>query len=615
MKTSTSRESHQEKASPGANQEGSSRRLARLGIGLIVTGAVGVLASPHLGELLWLNYERLPQSLQDELYPDLYTLEFYRRLFHAWSLWPGMLLCLVGVGLALPALTQVNQVWWKLFTPTRVSIWTIIGVGVTFRVRALATERSLWLDEAVLALNIANRDLATLLTVPLDNVHSVPPGFLALVWFAHWGLGSSEWALRIIPFTASIAALFWAKVAAERLFESHLARSVFLALIAFSPVLVYYSQELKQYSFDVLATVAVLWMLANWNQQQNRWSFGLLGAILVQFSVTAVFSLVALGIAVISVQLNREKSIRSVAELVRTRGGVFVLWALGGILHGVYLLLAGTSMVSMQSRWLGAGGFAPSNRPADIPAWLFESLQQTVWLGLGHHAVGAANMAVPGVIGPLLLLLLVSGLILSTLGRVFAVSMLLVAILLSTLQLYPFFGGRVSLYLVPVLALIFAGTVQKLSGSGQNGARGSLRWLFASTVLISFAVSLVIFGRPEDKGDIAWLANEYETRRNGNTIFTLPKDPVSDWYRSSPQMDLPGFVSPSVLIDNPTDFAGKTIWVLVPHSSPEEIIRALNDTHDVECSTVTRMTEIHILTPAGSQFSREQLCQIAVPKA
>src|SRR4029079_17812972 len=64
--------------------------------------------------------------------------------------------------------------------------------------------RSLWLDESMLALNIASRSLVELLR-PLDYNQVAPPLFL---WLARLGVrlgGTNEMALRAWPMLAALA--------------------------------------------------------------------------------------------------------------------------------------------------------------------------------------------------------------------------------------------------------------------------------------------------------------------------------------------------------------------------------------------------------------------------
>ena len=85
-----------------------------------------------------------------------------------------------------------------------IGLVAVIGVGL--RVRALFANRSLWLDEAMLALNICGRSFAGLLA-PLDYDQGAPIGFLMLERLAVVVFGPTELALRLVPFFASIAAL------------------------------------------------------------------------------------------------------------------------------------------------------------------------------------------------------------------------------------------------------------------------------------------------------------------------------------------------------------------------------------------------------------------------
>ena len=55
--------------------------------------------------------------------------------------------------------------------------WIIIGFGILIRLIQYLYNRSLWADEAVLALNIVNRSYLELLQ-PLDYDQAAPIGFL-----------------------------------------------------------------------------------------------------------------------------------------------------------------------------------------------------------------------------------------------------------------------------------------------------------------------------------------------------------------------------------------------------------------------------------------------------
>src|SRR5262245_32375560 len=83
----------------------------------------------------------------------------------------------------------------------------IIAFGVALRVVRYFHERSLWLDEAQLALNLKDRSYGELFD-RLDFGQGGPVGFLALEKFVISVLGDSERAFRFIPLLAGIGSIF-----------------------------------------------------------------------------------------------------------------------------------------------------------------------------------------------------------------------------------------------------------------------------------------------------------------------------------------------------------------------------------------------------------------------
>ncbi len=135
---------------------------------------------------------------------------------------------------------------------------TILILGVILRVTQYLINRSLWYDEALLALNILHHPFSETFQ-PLRYHQGAPIGFLLLEKLAVVLAGKSEMGLRIIPLIAGISALFLFWYVA-RLYVSPKAVPVALLLFALCPALVYYSSEVKQYSSDVAVTLVLLWM-------------------------------------------------------------------------------------------------------------------------------------------------------------------------------------------------------------------------------------------------------------------------------------------------------------------------------------------------------------------
>ncbi|MCX7754677.1 MAG: hypothetical protein N2117_05455, partial [Anaerolineales bacterium] len=85
-----------------------------------------------------------------------------------------------------------------------VAAWGLIGLGLVLRLRQYLINRSLWLDEAMLALNILHKDVWGLLG-RLDYEQGAPVGFLLLEKLVVTLLGDGERALRLLPFLAGCA--------------------------------------------------------------------------------------------------------------------------------------------------------------------------------------------------------------------------------------------------------------------------------------------------------------------------------------------------------------------------------------------------------------------------
>jgi hypothetical protein len=180
----------------------------------------------------------------------------------------------------------------------------IIFLGAVLRVRQYLTNRSLWYDEALLALNILHHPLREIFQ-PLEYHQGAPIGFLLLEKLAvllAGKAGRSELALRIVPLAAGVGALFLFRHVA-RLFVSARAVVPALALFALCPSLIYYSSEVKQYSSDVSTTLALLWMLFQLVDSpltpRLLLGCGAMGAGAVWFSHPASFVLAGAGGALI----------------------------------------------------------------------------------------------------------------------------------------------------------------------------------------------------------------------------------------------------------------------------------------------------------------------------
>jgi hypothetical protein len=201
--------------------------------------------------------------------------------------------------------TQARHEWLKPLQPVWVSNrlwWGIVIIGGALRLITYLQNRSLWRDEAALAMNIIDRSYGGLLE-PLDSYQAAPLGFLMLEKTAAHAFGMSEYALRLMPLLAGLLALVLFKQVAALCLRP-IAVPIALAFFAVSERLIYFAAEVKQYGFDVLAALLVIWLAMRIQARglsikRALW-FGVAGAVSLWFSHPVVFVLAGAGVCLLA---------------------------------------------------------------------------------------------------------------------------------------------------------------------------------------------------------------------------------------------------------------------------------------------------------------------------
>ncbi|MFD0741819.1 glycosyltransferase family 39 protein [Phytohabitans flavus] len=137
-------------------------------------------------------------------------------------------------------------------TQRRLPYWPVAGalvaVGAGLRVWHWAYGRGLWGDELYVAHNLRERGFVDLL-YPLAYSQSAPPGWLWLERFALAVSGPGEQSLRLVPLLFGLALLPLVAYLGYRLLPKVAALAALL-LVAVSPFLISYSNQVKQYSAE-----------------------------------------------------------------------------------------------------------------------------------------------------------------------------------------------------------------------------------------------------------------------------------------------------------------------------------------------------------------------------
>ncbi|MBV6400310.1 MAG: hypothetical protein CNIPEHKO_00595 [Anaerolineales bacterium] len=373
---------------------------------------------------------------------------------------------------------------------------TLLFVGAILRLRQYFSGRSLWADEAMLALNIVNRNFAELFK-PLEYDQGAPLGFLLVEKLFNALFGRTELVLRFFPMLAGLASLwlFYLLLMSLRggalrqtqdklrerrsnlLAESEIASGyrprndgvgflLALALFAFNPQLVYYTSEAKQYIVDVVAALGLLLLaIPIFQNQFNRKNIILLaiaGILALWFSHPALFVLAGIGGALV-IQCLRTREYKN----LRTTFGIGLLW-----LANLALLYFINLRQLSQNNYLAnywAEGFISLSLGSDLG-----------WIG------DLINYQFDIQFIPLLVfvLILIGWFALFREQRSLALAFVfttLFAFTASALRLYPV-NGRLSLFLIPLEILLLGKTVEFLHQT------------FSSNKFVSLGITFVLSG-------------------------------------------------------------------------------------------------------------------------
>lgn len=234
----------------------------------------------------------------------------------------------------------------------------LIAAGAGVRLYAYWQRPSMWIDEAMLGVNILYRSPAELLA-PLDFEQIAPILFLLAEKAVTEVFGSGEWALRALPMLSGVATVALFPLLLRTALEKRVLISA-LALLAFSPLLVRYGNEVKPYAVDVLLAVIILgWTL---RIDSHRPAFRMLtlaalGMVSIALSIPSIFSLATVALYV-AYQGVRARAWRSVTGITLVAG----VWAAEFVVLDRYLYHADPATNAYLERfWRGGFLFARSD--------------------------------------------------------------------------------------------------------------------------------------------------------------------------------------------------------------------------------------------------------------
>ena len=332
----------------------------------------------------------------------------------------------------------------------------LIALGVALRLRVYLVYQSFWWDEAMMADNVARRSYGEMLE-PLDDDQAAPAVYLLLIKASVDLFGHNEYAMRLLPLVASLAALPLMWLLGRRLLPHKFALAA-LALFAIGRHAFSYAAEFKQYASDAFVSVILLWLGVRACQEGltrlRLVALAVVGALAVWCSHPAAFVLACVGLMLGWTELKKSGP-RRLGGLI----AVGVVWLASFALQYHFMLRSTAANNGLDSFWFFtfAPGLTPSywvglfNNPANLYRllWFEQCLLHMFKHPGGFTLVGlAAAACLVGVVSSFRhnrMLLLAAG------------GPLLLAMIASGFRMYPFFERLLMFGLPGMLLLIVAG--------------------------------------------------------------------------------------------------------------------------------------------------------------
>jgi len=322
----------------------------------------------------------------------------------------------------------------------------LILIGISIRVYHYLVNRSLWLDEAMLANNIINRDFSQLLET-LDRRQIAPIGFLLVQKTSSLLFGVNEFAFRLFPllcgvFSIPLLYLLLKKIANEK------TALLGLLFFIFGRYLLYYSHEAKQYNLDLIIYIASFYFFYYKNITNYSYirllGIGFIGGLFVWFSHLSAVFLVSISIfLLLRAILNKD-----LFQVKKVLIPIFI-WATSVCLN-YFLFIHNHSNETVQTNaFTSIGYFPPNPFRFENLAWFY-----TLTIHLIQFPLGTSS-------GIFVLFVIICGLFYIIKTKKYKILILgmpiLIHLVLSFLKLYPFYGRFILYTTVFVIILTVMG--------------------------------------------------------------------------------------------------------------------------------------------------------------
>lgn len=389
------------------------------------------------------------------------------------------------------------------------TLMSVVFIAVLLAVIQFLVNRSIWLDEAYLGLNILNKDFGELF-LPLDNIQVAPILYLLIVkMFSEFHVLGTDYSLRLFSlFSFITAALVFYKITLK-LFIDKYSNLFAICLFLFCPVVIYYSSELKQYSSDIAVACISIYLALRVYNNQIRNNF----ITLLLFGILSIFlSNIAPIILFITYAYILITNFSSIKECIKLHFLLLLTWSVTFIISYICFIHNHPSRSGQIEEWSYYKGFMPLSLDMNLFSFLADKIKL-----ISNSLFGSSLYSFLIFIG-----LSISGFYYFVINKKFNKILLLLGplilhLILSGLKLYPV-SERTMIYTFPGL-ILFLGfgfyNILKISLDDLNIKRFRLFLIIIPSI---FLIKLIYVNFPirklELKNSLVYINNNMKVNDN-----------------------------------------------------------------------------------------------------
>jgi hypothetical protein len=319
----------------------------------------------------------------------------------------------------------------------------LLASGLALSLWQFIYNRSLYIDEAMLALNIIRKTSAQLL-LPLEYIQVAPILFLQIEKFCSLIIPNSEYGLRLFPLLCFWTSLFCFYKIAVKIFDKKLLIIFALSLFVFNPMFLRYSNEVKQYITDVCVLLAMYCaLLKEYKTLRVRLVYlSIAGSIAIFLSNVAPIILLTCGIYLLYEEFFVTKRKRILPYLP-----MGVLWMSVFAVYYVLFIHNHPLRYIMVGAWQRVNAFLPLNSMTKFCEFVFYQAS--------HFAVGIAGNIPFAIIWVVIFITGFIKLLQTNNFKILILTILplIIHLILSAMKMYPM-STRLNLFVFPCLIII-----------------------------------------------------------------------------------------------------------------------------------------------------------------